>query len=199
MPTKNRPRNVINKRERSEDIFEKALELFLKEGYDNTPMSRVAKALGMSKAGLYYYCSSKEKLLYLIHKNHLEKHLIPIIDEAEKIRDPKERLIFFLHRYSKIFSGSPAARVLIHEINRLNIGHYRQIRRYWKRAFDVIDGAIKKLQKRGEARKFKDSFATFLAIGMCCWTYYWYDYSRPSTADELADTIVDVFFKGIEK
>lgn len=199
MPKKTKLMNTTHKREvRSEDIFEKALGLFLEEGYDNTPMSKIAKALGMSKAGLYYYCSSKEKLLFLIHKDHLEKQLLPLIDESEKIVEPRERLIFFLHRYSKIFSKSPAARVLIHEINRLNIGHYRQIRRFWKRAFDVIDQAIKEMQKNGQARKVKDSFATFLAIGMCCWTFYWFDYSRPSSADELADTIVDIFFKGIE-
>ena len=94
---------------------------------------------------------------------------------------------------------SPAPRVLIHEVNRLNTKHRNQIKAIWRRAFELVRQAIKALQKRDEARNFRDSFAAFMAIGMCSWTYYWYDYGRPSTGDELADTLVKLFFKGIEK
>ena len=52
----------------------------------------IAKALGMSKANLYHYCSSKEDLFYKIHLDYLEKHLIPIIEEAEQLSDPRDRI-----------------------------------------------------------------------------------------------------------
>ncbi|MDY7034817.1 MAG: TetR/AcrR family transcriptional regulator [Thermodesulfobacteriota bacterium] len=187
------------KEDRTLEIYDKALKLFLKEGYDNTPMSRIAEVLGMSKAGLYYYCTSKENLLFLIHKDYLERNFIPLIDEAEKIDDPKERLCSYLRNYAKLFTNNPAPRVLVHEVHRLDKKHQDYIKAIWKRTFRLIRKAINELQKKGDARMFRDSFVSFMAIGMCCWTYYWYDYGRPSTGDELADTLVKLFFKGIEK
>jgi hypothetical protein len=59
--------------------------------------------------------------------------------------------------------------------------------------------SVRELQKKGEARKFRDTFVTFIAIGLFAWARYWFDYSRASTANELADTIVKVFFRGVEK
>jgi len=195
-----KPANKQKENDRMVDIiYDKALALFLKEGYDNTPMSRIAAVLGISKAGLYYYCSSKENLLYRIHKSQLDRQLIPLMEEAEKIADPKERLRFFLRKYAIELATYPGPRVLMHEVHRLDKRHYREINAIYKRAFELVRGAVKELQKKGEARKLKDSFVAFMAIGMSCWTTYWFDYTRPSMAGKLADTLVEVFFRGIEK
>ena len=188
-----------NRKKRSLDIYDKALNLFLKEGYDKTPMSKIAQAMGISKAGIYYYCSSKENLLFLIHKNYLEYHFIPLIEKAEETADPRERLSSFIYGYIKLFTRSPAPRVLFHEVHHLSEKHYGEIKAIWKRGYDIVRQAIKELQKKGEAQDIRDSFAAFLAIGMCSWTYQWFDYSRPFTADELADATVELFFKGFDK
>jgi AcrR family transcriptional regulator len=80
--------------ERKSEIYDKALDLFVKHGYDATSMSMIAETLGMSKANLYYYCSSKENLLYQIHLDFLNNHFLPILDEAEKLADPASRVAF---------------------------------------------------------------------------------------------------------
>ena len=41
-------------------VFEVAAEVFHRKGYDNTSMSDVASAAGMTKAGLYHHVASKE-------------------------------------------------------------------------------------------------------------------------------------------
>lgn len=198
MRRKNKSLKLVNKEERSLHIYEKALDLFLEEGYDNTPMAKVAQRAGISKAGLYYYCSSKENLLFIIHKYYLEKYFLPILDSAKEIAEPRERLSFLLHNYAKFFASHPAPRLLINEVNRLNRKHLKEIKDFWKRGFDLIRHTIRELQEKGDVKKFRDSFASFLAIGMAAWIYNWFDYSRPSTANELANTMVDIFFKGIE-
>jgi len=48
--------------DRREEIYDKALELFIAYGYDNTPLTRIARELRLTKAGLYHYVSSKEEL-----------------------------------------------------------------------------------------------------------------------------------------
>lgn len=183
--------------DRHSEIYKKALDLFVKKGYDATPMSMIAKVLGMSKANLYYYCSSKENLLYRIHLDDLQKRFIPILDEAEKLSDPKERLILFLRKFTLMCTSSPASRVLVHEIHSLEKDHQNEIMSIWRRAYKLIRLAIKELQQSGRARKGREPFLAFLGAGMVFWIVYWFDYSRQGNAEELAETVVQTFLNGL--
>jgi len=183
--------------DRQSEIYQKALDLFVKKGYDATPMSMIAKVLGMSKANLYYYFSSKEDLLYQIHLDDLKRRFIPILDEAERLADPKERLTLFLRKFTIMCTSSPASRVLVHEIRSLEKNHQNEIMSIWRSAYDIIHMAIKELQQLGKARKGRESFLTFLGAGMVFWIVYWFDYSRQANAEELAETVVQIFLNGL--
>jgi AcrR family transcriptional regulator len=182
---------------RQSEIYRKALDLFVKKGYDGTSISMIAKVLGMSKANLYYYFPSKENLLYKIYLDYLERCFIPILDEAENLSNPEERLVCFLRKFTLSVCNSPASRVLISQAHNLNGEHYYEIRSVWKRSYELFSGCIKDLQESGRARKFRDSFLTFLGSGMAFWIAYWFDYSRQTNAEELADTVVQTFLHGL--
>ena len=47
-------------------LYEIAAEVFHRKGYDNTSMSDIAEAVGLTKAGLYHHVTSKESLLSTI-------------------------------------------------------------------------------------------------------------------------------------
>ena len=85
--------------DKREDIYEKALELFISQGYDATPLSQIAAALGLTKAGIYYYFKSKEELLFYIHDRNMKRDLVPIIEGAEKIKDPEDRISYLISNY----------------------------------------------------------------------------------------------------
>jgi AcrR family transcriptional regulator len=87
----------------------------LKHGYDATPMSLVAKQCGLTKAGIYHHFESKEQLLYYLHKRHIDRLLLPMIDEALKVADPEERLRKFLSDYAVLLTRDPTPRLLISE------------------------------------------------------------------------------------
>ena len=53
----------MNTKKAKKSVFEVAAEVFHRKGYDNTSMSDVATAAGLTKAGLYHHVSSKESLL----------------------------------------------------------------------------------------------------------------------------------------
>ena len=86
---------------RREEIYRKALGLFTERGYDATSVSQLADELGLSKGGLYHYFKSKEQLLFLIHEDYLKRHVIPILERAESIADPEQRITFFIENYTK--------------------------------------------------------------------------------------------------
>ncbi len=184
--------------EKREEIYEKTLELFIAEGYDKTPLSRIAGSLNLTKAGLYHYFKSKEELLFFIHEYNLKKDFIPILDAAEKIADPKKRITYFLKNYTeKALTKNAAAKVLIHEIDRLGPEHKEIIKRTWRRAFDILFNAVSELEESGKINPVNKTFATFAAIGMCSWTFYWFDYQRRESAGELSDTYLKIFLKGL--
>ena len=53
--------------------MEVALELFSKEGYHSTPISRIAKEAGISKGLMYNYFESKDDLILRILENGLNQ------------------------------------------------------------------------------------------------------------------------------
>ena len=183
--------------ERQSEIYRKALDLFIKRGYHGTSMSMISKALGMSKANLYHYCSSKEDLFYKIHLDYLQKHLNPIVEEAERLPDPKERIAFILRRLTLLNTSSKAGRVLIPDIANLNRRHHTEIISIWRKAYDVVCNSIKELQHSGKAAKFRESFLTLLGFGMANWVVFWFDYGRQANAEELAETLVQTFLNGM--
>lgn len=186
--------------DRREEIYEKALALFIENGYVQTPLSRIAKALNLTKAGFYHYFKSKEELLFFIHEHNLKKDFTPTLDAAEQISDPQERITYFLKNYTeKSLTRNAAAKMLIQEANMLKPEHHEKIRKVWRRAFDLIYNALSELEEAGKVVWVNKTFATFAAIGMCSWTFYWFDYDRKESGQELSDTYVNIFFKGLLK
>jgi hypothetical protein len=55
------------------------------------------------------------------------------------------------------------------------------------------------MEKAGRSKKINTTFAAFAALGMCTWTFYWFDYDRKESADELADTYTGIFMNGVMK
>jgi len=186
--------------DRREEIYEKAMELFIAEGYDRTPLSKIAKALGLAKAGLYHYFNSKEDLLFFIHERNLKRDLIPVMESAEKIRDPEERISYLIKEYTKASMTRDASeRVLIHEVGKLKPEHRKIINQSWRRFFDLFRNSLSELEASGKSKKINKTFAAFALIGMCRWTFYWFDTGRMESANELSDTYKEVFLRGILK
>ena len=184
--------------DKREQIYEKALELFIENGYDQTPLSQIAHELNLTKAGLYHYFQSKEELLFFLHQHNMEINFIPVLDAAEKIADPEKRIAYFLKHYTESsLTKSAAAKVLIHEINRLQPEHQKIIKKTWRRAFNLLRNAISELESAGKIKGINKTFAAFAAIGMCSWTFYWFDYNRGKTGSELSDTYTKIFLDGL--
>lgn len=179
------------------EICEKAIALFCERGYDNTPMSHIAKALNVSKAILYHYFANKEELLFSIIDHQMEKDLSPLIDRAAAIADPEQRLRYFLKAYTKLIAGDSNSRVVLHEAHRLSPEHFKIIRGRHQRVYRLIHDAIAELEAQGRLKAPEKAFYAFAAIGMCSWTFYWFDPNRGESADHLADTYIDLFFNGI--
>lgn len=189
----------MNSISKKEEISHKALELFLEKGYDKTPMSDIAKALGSSKGGLFHHFSKKEELLFYIIDQLMRKNLVPILEKAENIDDAEKKLKYFLENFTKLLAKDDSTRVVMHDSKRLSPGNYKKIRSYFLRSYNLIYDAISELDSDGKLKPLDKAFVTFGIIGMCSWTFYWFDYSRKETSEKLAKTYIEIILNGILK
>jgi len=179
-------------------VSQQLTELILERGYDNTPMSVIAKALGMTEAGIYHHIETKEDLLYAVHRRAIDQMLLPVIERADLVPEPEAKLRLFLFEYAHLMTRDPAARVLINEAHRLSPERFEEIRRIWRRGYHLVRDAIAALQKTGRCRDDIDpGHAAFAALGMCSWILYWFDYTRPSSGNEIAATMCNIFMAGV--
>ena len=183
---------------RVEEVVEVALKLFLERGYDNTPMSLLAKRLGLTKAGIYHHFASKEDLLFLVHKTAMERGLKPVFEAAAREGDPERRLRVFLYQHARMLALDPTAMLLIREARRLSPKHLQDIKKTWRRGFDLVRDAVSELQRQGRCRSdVEATFAAFAGIGMASWIAYWFDPTRPQSAGAVAKTMTDIFIGGL--
>jgi AcrR family transcriptional regulator len=183
---------------RIEETVAIALRLFTERGYDNTPMSVIADALGLTKAGVYHHFESKEHLLYVVHKHTLERQLTPLLDEAERVPDATARLRSFMIGYAKLLARDRSVGMLISESRRLSPAHLAEIRSIWRRGYRLLRGAIVELQARDLCRDGVDArYAAFGAIGMTSWIIHWFDPTRVENADAVAQAMAELFLNGI--
>jgi hypothetical protein len=127
----------------------------------------------------------------------LQRHLVPFVEEAESLPDPKDRIACVLRQLSLLNATDKSTRVLVPDIINLNRSHHSEIISIWRRAYDVVCDSIKELQQSGRAAKFRASFQTLLGFGMANWTAFWFDYRRKTNAEELAETLVQTFLNGL--
>src|ERR1700734_1915400 len=98
------------------EILDHATEVFCRKGYQGASMRDLSRATGMSLAGLYHYCESKERLLFLIQKHTFTTILDELKARLENVSDPEQRIrIFILNHLEYFVSNQPGLKVLSHE------------------------------------------------------------------------------------
>jgi len=121
----------LDKSLRIQKITDTAAELFHRKGYRSTTLDDVSKELVITKAALYHYVSSKEKLLSRIYIQALEN----IFRNTDKIAgkelppDVRLRLIIQNHVKGIIIQSISMFSVFFTEENQLPEKEFRKIRR----------------------------------------------------------------------
>ena len=173
------------------------MELFLARGYHGTSTAEICHELGISKPTLYWHFKNKEDVLFYAHQDLTQKLLIPILDRMKEIGDSLERLRYFIHEYVRVICKYPVLRLLVNENMFLEPEHSDWITSHWKDMLSLLRESLRQLADQGRAKHLNDAFTALSLMGMCTWSYYWFDYSRPGGADGLITTIEEVFLKGI--
>jgi AcrR family transcriptional regulator len=106
---------------RAADIYLAAAELMVQNGFGGTSISDIAKAVGMTKAGLYHHISSKQDMLFQIMQHAMNVLEQAAVEPARQVEDPEERLRTIIELHIRaIFVYGSASTVLFSEVHHLD-------------------------------------------------------------------------------
>lgn len=174
-----------------------AARVFAAAGYDKTSMRRIAAESGMSLAGIYHYCASKEELLYFIQLHTFDALLRGLEQCTATVADPRQRLRAAVRNHVRHFGDNmDALKVCARELQALEGQAYRDVHELRRAYFDAVHDIVRELRPR--TRPHRDSWlATANLFGMINWFYQWYDAGQGKVGlDELADHQVSLFLDG---
>src|SRR5438270_10265973 len=155
-----------------EFILRTSARIFAAKGYHSTTMRDISRATRVSLAGLYYYCKSKDELLFLIQDNCFGRVLERLEERLQETDEPIARLRLVIENHLSFFAANMAEmKVLSNEANSL-AGEMREHVSGKKQQYTRLVRAILSEVQRarnGSAPKVDLTVATYALFGMMNW------------------------------
>lgn len=180
-------------------ILEAATLVFAREGYEGASMRAVAKASGVSLAGLYHYFESKERMLFTIQFRSFNSLLNNLTEKLHGVEDPVEQLRVMVRTHVSYFASNMAAlKVCSHELESLSGDAYAELRdirhAYYEQTRNIVARVI---EQHAPEDTHDHHVSTMCLFGMLNWLYRWYDPKNSKSPTALANQICRQFLRGL--
>jgi TetR/AcrR family transcriptional regulator, cholesterol catabolism regulator len=187
-----------------EFILRTSARIFAEKGYHSTSMRDISRETEVSLAGLYYYCRSKEELLYLIQDNCFGHVLERLEGRLRETKEPLEKLRFVIENHLSFFAANMAEmKVLSHEADSLAgemharvSGKKQQYTRLVRRILSEVQASQLPSQTGEGTHKLDLTVSTYALFGMMNWIYNWYDPAGKLSVQDLVENITRLFLRG---
>ena len=184
---------------RRDRLLSHAARVFADKGYDGTSMRDLARASGMSLAGMYYYVKGKEDLLFQIQKTVFEAVTRGAREAVAREATAEGRLAAFIRHHVTFFATHMAAmKVLAHEAESLSGEMLEELRRIKRAYVQLMLDLLAAIDGQGPGDRTKRTVAAYTLFGMMNWIYTWYKPNGPVTVPDLADAITRLFLTGYQ-
>ncbi|HXE07493.1 MAG TPA: TetR family transcriptional regulator [Acidobacteriaceae bacterium] len=181
-------------------MLDTACTLFARKGYFATSIREIADAMGIQKASLYYYISSKEDLIYQISKSAME-HLSANVQAAlAQVSGAEHRLYAFIlsHVASLLQHQNWHAAANEELTHSFSPARKREIVAMRDAYEAMARGILADAQAAGLLRSdISPKFLSLILFGMITNIYPWYQPGVDIPATDLAFTLADLYLAGI--
>ncbi|HEV7397035.1 MAG TPA: TetR/AcrR family transcriptional regulator [Pyrinomonadaceae bacterium] len=182
-----------------EFILRNAARIFAEKSYHSTSMRDISRATGVSLAGLYHYCKSKEEFLFLIQDNCFGRVIESLEARLAGKVDPEEKLRIFIDNHLAFFAANMSEmKVLSHEAESLAGDLHLQVSNrkesYTRLAREIL---AEVQQSVSETYGVIDlTVATYALFGMMNWIYNWYNPNGKLAVADLVDNVTRLYLNG---
>lgn len=188
-----------------QEIADAAVRVFNRLGFERASIAAVAEEMGVDRASLYYYISSKEQLFDEIVRTVVERNcaLAKQIEASDlsprrKLRD---MIVMLMTSYGEHY---PLFYIYIRE----NLSHVSDARSQWSKDMRAINRATgdsmiaiieqgyadKSLRNLGPAEIVANGI-----FGVIGWTHRWFRPDKSDvSAEEIGRTYADMILSGLE-
>ena len=178
-------------------IIDAAASLFRQHGFANVRMQDVGDAVGLSKAGLYHHCPSKDELLADIVRLCGELLAIQLRSVQDSKTSPEEKLRYLVvSRMETILAHQDFFTVIWQERPFINRADFTDMAKRAKAYRNGVRQLIVDAKSAGAIGANVDPHLLMLAIdGMTGWSYLWFR----GTGDEKPIQIGQAFWNYISQ
>jgi TetR/AcrR family transcriptional regulator, cholesterol catabolism regulator len=181
------------------EIIDVAIQIFAVRGYKATNLNDVAGQLGITKATIYYYFRNKEDILKAILEKSMDR-MNKVLSLENSPLSPRDKLRIFIQSHTDFSSdGIELARITFDQVNEIP----RKLRLSLKSNEKKIDALLQDILREGmETGVFtvKDvKLTSYMILGMCNWTYHWYNPEGRLTSHRLTEKYIHLIENGYLK
>src|SRR5437764_1467501 len=196
--TSNLSENFTRYDQKLEFILRTSARIFAEKGYHSTSMRDISRATKVSLAGLYYYCRSKEELLFLIQDNCFGRVHERLQERLQETSDAVEKLRLVIENHLSFFAANMAEmKVLSHEADSLAGELHEHVSTKKEKYARLARKILREIQESQPAKARIDlTVATYALFGMMNWIYNWYEPSGKLSVNQLVDNITSLFLRG---
>src|SRR5262245_9880445 len=193
-----RERALPRLKARREEICLTAAHTFVERGFDATSVNDIAAALGITKAGLYHYISSKESLLFDIITLGLDSIDEEVVEPTRAVADPEERFLDIVLRHALLATCNDGViTLLIDEVHALPQPQRKKINLRRRKYFEYVRGVLRELEAVGRLQDIDPTVAAFSVVGAIMWLPQWFRPGGRLSSEEVAEETVQFITAGV--
>ena len=178
-------------------ILTAAAKVFQAKGYQAATMDDLAKAVGMTKAAVYYYYPKKNDILLEICQSAVDGALDRIREVNRSEASAAERLREMIAgNVDTLTSNIEAWAVFYQEMALRRDPQARKIVAGLTEFSTSIETVIAEGVETGEFRDVDTHLVTLAVFGMCNWMYRWYR-AEGRTPTEIVEEFVEFILAGL--
>jgi len=183
-----------------EAVLREAARAFRDNGYHQTSLVDVARALNVTKPAVYYYFKSKEEILFQCHMFSIDlgEQVLQEVGFTSTTKTGCERLVTFLGRYIELVTSELGDLTVLSEVDALTEEHRRKVlsrqRQFDHRFRDLVAAGI----ADGSIRKVDPKLAVCFFMGPVLTLMRWYRPEGPLSGKQVAEAFVDLLVHGLK-
>lgn len=180
-----------------EALLRTAAQIFNKNGFHQTTLDDLAKALNVTKPTLYYYVKNKDDILFECHRLALEQ-MQSLLEQAHtQGTNGLEKLHFLFVRYAELVAEDFGTCLILSGEEPLMKENRAKLRTHRKE----VDQAVRRLIEEGIAdgsiAPCNPRLTAFALFGAFNWMARWYQGEGELSPQQIAEQFLSLFQNGL--